>query len=57
MRYPSHGPTGVTIPDDMQIEYPSVDIPEKIKFFSGKQVNGGAPGPARRYKAGMMQFW
>jgi hypothetical protein len=36
MRYPSHGPTGVTIPDDMQIEYPFVDIPEKIKFFFGK---------------------
>jgi hypothetical protein len=31
-----HVLSGVTIPDDIQIEYPPVDIPEKIKAFFGK---------------------
>jgi hypothetical protein len=33
---PVHSPSGVAIPDDMHIEDPSVDIPERIKSFFGK---------------------
>jgi hypothetical protein len=33
---PVHEPSGITIPDDMHIEYPTVDIPEKIKSFFGQ---------------------
>lgn len=33
---PSHVPSGVDIPDDMHIEYPAADIPERIKPFFGK---------------------
>lgn len=31
-----HAPSGVAIPDDMHIEYPSADIPERIKPFFGQ---------------------